>query len=118
MKRVNDFTEIFIHKGIVDGRKLINGLAAIAQSTMPVPPCNGALFVFMSRRKDTIRCLYWDRTGFALWVKRLEKHRFIWPRKFSGDVFTVTPQQLEWLLDGLDITRIKPHESLYFSAVS
>ena len=79
---------------------------------------SGALFVFTSRKRDTIRLLYWDRTGFALWIKQLQSERFLWPKLLDGDVITLSVAQLEWLLDGLDITRMKPHETLHYAAVA
>ncbi len=118
MRSLYDFREIYLHKAPVDGRKLIRGLSAVAQGSMPAPPFSGALFVFTSRRRDTIKLLYWDRTGFALWIKQLESERFLWPKRFDGEIVTLNVTQLEWLLDGLDITRMKPHETLYYAAVS
>ena len=118
MKSLSDFSEIYLHRLPVDGRKQINGLSLIAQGCMGISPCSGALFVFTNRNRDTVRLLYWDRTGFALWVKRLEAERFRWPIKFEKDVLTLSSQQLAWLLDGIDIFRIKPHATLSFSAVS
>jgi transposase len=52
-----------------------------------------------------------------MWQKRLEKARFKWPRKVADDVITLTGQQLNWLLDGYDVMRFKPHERLHFSSV-
>jgi transposase len=58
------------------------------------------------------------RTGFALWLKRLEKDRFRWPTKLDGDTIKVSPEQMEWLLAGLDIVKAKPHETLRFESFS
>jgi len=52
-----------------------------------------------------------------MWQKRLEKARFHWPKKSESEVVTLTSQQLNWLLDGYDIMRMKPHEKLHFSSV-
>ena len=118
MRSIHDFDQIFMHKSPVDGRKQINGLAAIVEAAMGKCPFSGALFAFTTRRRDYIKLLYWNRSGFALWVQRLEKERFRWPRKFDGDVVTLSSQQLEWLLEGYDIMRMKPHAALNFSSVS
>ncbi len=75
------------------------------------------LFVFCGRRKDRVKLLYWDRSGFALWYKVLEKEKFKWP-KLDGDVIELTSEQLGWMLDGLDIARMRPHETLMYAAVS
>lgn len=118
MKSLRKFSEIYLHRAPVDGRKMINGLAAIVEVEMGQSPMQGGLFVFTSRRRDTIRLLYWDRTGFALWTKRLETERFRWPLKMVEDKIALTTQQLEFLLDGYDIARMRPHATLSFAAVS
>ncbi|MCX6109758.1 MAG: IS66 family insertion sequence element accessory protein TnpB [Proteobacteria bacterium] len=119
MKSLRKFTEIYLHRAEVDGRKQINGLAAIVESEMGKCPTRGGLFVFTGRRRDSIRILYWDRTGFALWTKKLETEKFKWPAKMSADhTISLTHQQLAFLLDGYDIARMKPHQSLSYLAVS
>jgi transposase len=60
--------------------------------------------------------LYWDRTGFALWLKRLEKERFPWPDRGEA-VVTLTGRELNWLLDGIDWFRLRPHEDLSYDSV-
>ena len=75
--------------------------------------CIGDLFssslsVFTGRRRDSIKVIYFDRCGFALWQKRLEKDKLPWPRHMDDDVITVTPTQLAWLLDGYDVWKMKP----------
>jgi len=71
--------KIFIKTGFTDMRKQINGLAAIAESSMPEPPLSGAYFVFCGKSRNLIKVLYWDQTGFCLWMKRLEEATFPWP---------------------------------------
>ena len=58
--------------------------------------------------------LYWDKTGFALWLKRLEKSRFKWPKNINKDVVELDNQQLSWLLEGYDIAKLKPHKDLVY----
>jgi transposase len=118
VKCVHDFPEIYLHRSPVDGRKGINGLSILVESAMKRSPFSNGLFVFTTRRRDTIRCLYWDKSGFALWMKRLEEEKFRWPLKAEGDVVTLTVQQMTWLLDGYDIQRMKPHATLAYSSVS
>lgn len=118
MRSIRDFGSIFLHKAPVDGRKQINGLAAIVESQMGQSPFGGALFVFTTKRRDFVKLLYWNKSGFALWMHRLEEEKFRWPKKMDGDVIALTPQQLEWLIEGYDIVRMKPHATLAYSAVS
>jgi transposase len=97
---------------------MINGLVAIVESEMGKSPMSGSLFVFTGRRHNTIRMLYWDKSGFALWTKKLETERFKWPTKMTGDTIELTTQQLCFLLDGYDIARMKPHTILQYGAAS
>ena len=64
----------------VDFRKQINGLAAIVQDVLRLDPFSEQLFVFTNRRRDRVKVLYWEVSGFVLWMKRLERERFHWPR--------------------------------------
>ena len=68
--------EIYLHRQFVDFRKSINGLAMIVDAELDLPVMSGALFIFCNKAKDKLRLLYWDKTGFALWYKRLEKDKF------------------------------------------
>lgn len=118
MKDITKFSEIYLHRAPVDGRKWLNGLAAIIESEMGQSPFSGAIFAFTNRRRDVVKIVYWNKSGFALWMMRLEEEKFRWPVKHEGATIAVTPQQLEWLLQGYDITRMKPHATLAYSAVS
>lgn len=117
MKSIREFSEIYLHKALVDGRIQINGLAQIVQGSMSKSPFGGALFVFTTRRRNYVKILYWNRSGFALWVYRLEKEKFHWPTKMDGPVIELSSEWLELLLDGYDITPMKPHAKLAYSAV-
>ena len=75
MKPSSSFTKVYLHRDRVDFRKWIDGLAAIVRTEMRLNPYESYLFGFTNRRRDTIKVLYWDRTGFAIWYKRLEEHR-------------------------------------------
>lgn len=118
MKDLSTFPQVFLYSKFVDFRKSINGLSSIVESEMRLKVFSGALFVFMGRRKDTIKILYWDRTGFALWYKRLEEARFSWRREFETDVVLITPEELSWLLSGVDVWKIKMHPVLEFESSS
>jgi transposase len=74
--------------------------------------------VFTGRRRNTIKILYFDKSGFCLWQKRLEQDKFPWPKKISDPVVEVTPAQLSWLLEGYDVWKMKPFSKLYFEKVA
>ena len=112
-----DAPAVYLHREPVDFRKSINGLAVIVEAQMALSPFSGALFVFCNRKRDKLKLLYWDKSGFALWYKRLEKARFKWPRKLDEAVLTVSEAQLHWLLAGVDITRLEPHQAVFYDSV-
>ena len=109
--------EVYLCLDPVDFRKQINGLAALVQDVLALDPFSERLFVFTNRRRDRVKVLYWEASGFVLWMKRLERERFHWPRG-EGETVTLTGQQLNWLLDGFDLSRWRPHRRLFYDAVA
>lgn len=110
--------QVYVYLHPVDFRKSINGLSALVELEMELDPFMPALFVFCNRQRDKVKLLYWERNGFVLWYKRLEKQRFCWPLAQDNDVRELNTQLLSWLLDGVDIDRVRPHQSLHFDAHS
>jgi transposase len=110
--------EVFLHRNPVDFRKQIDSLAVLVQTAMALEPMRPALFVFTNRRGDRIKVLWWDKNGFCLWLKRLERDRFVWPVRHRDEVVTLSGEQLHWLLAGFDIFRFPPHQRLYYGAVT
>jgi transposase len=105
--------EVFLHAQFVYFRKSINGLVGIVEADLARDAYTGTLFVFCNKAKYKLKILYWDKTGFTLWYKRLEK-KFKWPTKLSSQVFKLTHQQMSWLLSGYDIPG---HESLHYQSL-
>ncbi len=112
-----DVSAVYLHRDPVDFRKSINGLSVIVESEMALSPLSGALFVFCNKKRDKLKLLYWDRTGFALWYKRLEQEKFPWPRRIDEAVIELDEDRLHWLLQGYDITRMQPHAALHYQTV-
>ena len=71
--------QLYIATGATDMRKSINGLSIMVADQLAFNPLSGHLFCCCNRKRDIIKILYWDRNGFCLWHKRLEKERFHWP---------------------------------------
>jgi len=117
MRPANDLSAVYLCRDAVDFRKGINGLSVLVEELLELDPFSEQLFVFCNRRRNRIKILYWERSGFCLWQKRLEKARFHWPRRVASETVTLTGQQLNWLLDGYDVMKMKPHKSLFFSSV-
>ena len=109
-------TKVYLALGSTDMRKAINGLSIFVEERLEMDPFSGHLFVFCNRRRTMVKILYWDRNGFCLWQKRLEKHRFIWPEK-ADEVIEIDHRSLNWILEGLDIYRVKAHERLSYSTL-
>jgi transposase len=96
---------LFVAVAPVDGRKGADSLMVIARDVLRLDPLSGHLFVFFSKRADRVRVVYWDRNGFAMWTKRLERGRF--RRAFSvdarGDVVSIEFAELALVLEGIDL---------------
>jgi transposase len=108
---------VYLCRDIGDMRKSINGLSILVEQAMELDLFSPSLFVFCNRKRDKLKLLYWERNGFVLWYKRLEKDRFPWPRTADESVISVTGRELNWLLDGIDIFSLRPHETLRFESV-
>ena len=80
------------------------------------PVLDAALFVFTNRRRTQCRILYWERCGFVLWQKRLERARFAWPRRADAMV-NLSGAQLNSLLDGYDLWRMRAHQQLHYASM-
>jgi len=117
MKACRDFLKIYLCKESVDFRKGIFSLSQLVAMEMEHNPLDGSLYVFVNRSKTSLRCLYWNKTGFALWMKVLEKNRFPWPKAIAGQTIELSSSQLEWLIDGIDIWKLKPHPELNYSRI-
>lgn len=107
-------TKVYLALGATDMRKAINGLSVIVSEQMQLDIFSGHLFVFCNRQQTILKILYWDKNGFCLWQKRLEKDRFKWPET-SNEVMNITSRELAWLVDGLNINQA--HKPLKYSMI-
>lgn len=94
----------------------MDGLAAVARSRLGLDPLSGHLMLFRNRRGDRIKILVWDRSGFWVLYKRLEKGTFSWPRTNVGERVELRTSDLLLLLSGADITR--PRRSRWYDRLS
>ena len=88
---------VFLSLGATDMRKSISSLSILVEAALELNPLSGHLFVFCNRRYTMIKVLYWERNGFCLFMKRLEKHRFKWPSS-KDEVMEVGARELSFLL--------------------
>jgi len=118
MRAVGEELRVYLCREPVDMRRGRHGLAGLAREVLRVDPFCGALFIYVGRRYDTIKVLYWDRNGFAVWHKKIEgREKFHWPRLSEEEVIALTAEQLNWLLEGYDIWA-QPHRMLKFAHLS
>ena len=102
---------IWIGSTPIDMRKAIDGLLAVVQEELGKDAYSGHLFVFVSRRCDRVKILAWDKGGFVLLYKRLEKGRFKLPHMDpSSMAVEIDATQLAMLLDGIDFGRVRRPE--------
>lgn len=96
---------IFVATQPVDGRKGVDSLVAIVRCALLQDPLSGHLYVFFSKRSNRVRVVYWDRNGFALWTKRLEKGRFHarWSKDGQLGAQAMEAAELGLLLEGIDL---------------
>ena len=97
-------TRVWLAAGVTDMRKGMDGLAALAQTTLLENPFSGHIFAFRGRRGDLVKLLWFDGDGLCLFAKRLERGHFVWPQATSGAV-AMSAAQLSMLLEGIDWRR-------------
>lgn len=117
MIRPTDEVRVHLCREAVDFRKQMRGLSVLVQEELGLDPFSAHLFAFCNRRRDHVRILYWERNGFAMWQKKLEKERFPWPRRLDAEVVELSGREMNWLLDGLDVFALKPHAELRYDSV-
>ena len=108
MKMFYNVQKIYLYRDPIDFRKAINGLALIVEQEMQLNPFDAAIFVFCNKGRNKIKALYWDKTGFCLWYKRLEKQTFKWPKNQPNKTLSLSEPQWNALLSGLSIVGHQP----------
>jgi transposase len=106
MLRIPKSTRIYLAVTPVDMRKSFDGLCAIVAEILKLNPLDGHLFLFRGKSADRVKCLFWDRNGFVIGYKRLEKGSYRWPGA-DGAVLEISERDLSLLLDGIDFTRLR-----------
>jgi transposase len=109
---------VFVATARVDGRKGIDGLSALVRSQFAEDPLSGSMYVFFSRRADRVRVLYFDRDGYVLITKRLEKGSYRVPWSAEQRRVVIEAAELLLVLEGIDLrgstrrARWSPHARL------
>jgi transposase len=114
MLKLSERTKVYVAGEAVDFRKAINGLATLIALQFDTPVNDGSVYVFYNRDRDRIKCLFWDKNGFVLYHKRLERGRFKMHKSADG-TYVITQNQLDWLLAGLDFQLMNEFNALDFT---
>lgn len=109
--------QVYLCAEPVDFRKSINGLSLLVEHALNQDPFAPALYVFINRKRDKLKILYWEKNGFCLWYKSLQKERFKWPQEKYATTVTINSEELNWLIDGFDLWNNKPHARLHYKSV-
>ena len=98
--------QLYVATQPIDVRKSFSGLSLYVQTAMGQSPLSGHLFIFFNRRRDQVRILYWDRSGYVLYAKRLERGRFRIPIQWAeqGLRGEIEAAELALCLEGIDLS--------------
>ena len=107
---------IFISTAPADMRRSFDGLSAMVKYVIQENPMSGHLFVFTNKRRDRVKVLFWDRTGFVIWYKRLEEGRFRFPStpEPGANHVELEAGQLTLLLEGIDLSGARRYHKKLF----
>jgi transposase len=97
---------VFLYRLPTDLRKSFHGLVALTESALKQNPLSGSLFVFLNRRRDRIKILYWGQTGFCIWYQQLQQGTYQLPAEDvlqAQQTVELTRSQLSLILDGIDL---------------
>ena len=108
MLSINGSVKIFIATNPIDCRKSHDALAALAEHQLRENPLSGNLFLFINKRADRIKLLYWDGDGYALWYKRIESGTVRLPQPPENATrMEISSVDLAMILSGIDMTGIQ-----------
>ena len=116
MIRLKPEVRVYLASSPIDGRKAINGLCAAVMESFDSKLMDGSVFVFYNHARNRIKCLFWDRNGFVLYHKRLERGKFHVKANADGHM-ELSQQQLDWLLAGLDFRLMSSFPELNYEHI-
>lgn len=117
MKALRDFSGIHLYRQPIDLRKSYQGLSVLVQHAFGDKLFSGEIFAFTNKSRNTLKMLYWNQSGFAIWMTRLEAEIFHWPKHLDGEQIQLSAEQAEWLLKGFDLSKMMPHRRLDYELI-
>lgn len=108
MLHLSDQLKFHLYAEYVDMRYSFDGLAGIVRNELNTSPINGDVFIFVNKRKTQLKLLQWDKDGFIIFYKRLEKGTFEIP-SINTDLkhHTISSEQLHFILKGISLKYIR-----------
>jgi len=106
MLALNNAQRYFIYRGVTDIRKGFDGLSGIVRNELRENPLSGDVFIFFNRKRTHVKLLMWDRDGFAVYYKRLERGVFEIPAGYEQST-TVSSQTLSLILQGIVLSSVR-----------
>jgi len=98
---------VYVAVGATDLRRSMDGLSGLVREGLGHDPLSGHLFLFRNRRGDRLKVLFWDRSGFWVLYKRLERGTFAWPIAAGTGCVELRASELMLLLSGVDVSRTR-----------
>lgn len=119
MLSISPAVKIFLYAETADLRRGYDGLAALVEDAMGENPLSGHLYLFINRRHNRIKMLYWAGDGYAIWMKRLERGSFELPRADADSPSVkITPSELALILEGIELSSVRRRKRYRLSKAS
>ena len=116
LRPAKQMPEIYLYRAPVDFRKQANGLALLVEQELGCNPFSGALYAFTNRQRNIVKCVMWEDNGFVMYYKALAEEKFKWPKP-ADELLALTGEQINWLLDGYDISLFEGHKKLHYDSL-
>src|SRR5215210_8781522 len=110
MLALSDAQRYFLYRHAADMRKSFYTIASLLQQEMQGNALSGDIFIFLSRRRNQIKLLRWDKDGYAIYCKRLEEGSYELPLQPDENSCIISRQQLLLILEGISLKQIKYHK--------
>ncbi len=107
MLSITSSQRYFLYSGLTGMRKGFDSLCGLVRNEFKMDPLSGDVFIFLSRSKNRIKLLQWQRDGFAVYYKRLEKGTFEIPKNTSSSTVFLSSQQLILIMEGIQLSSVK-----------
>lgn len=114
MITLNNISELFLYSAPIDMRKSIDGLSYLVCDLLERNPQDSSVYIFYNRARDKVKLIFWDKNGFVMYYKRLEKGKFKFDKSLDDDTLQISGDQLSWLLAGLDFRLMNEFEHLKY----